>query len=286
MLILLPLASGIILVPPLLFWLACHTTCDWWSGKPLSRTARVIGVIALMICAAVDALYFSGYISPAYHPPPPSLRAAVVTTLQYLSLAIAPCAPQLWRPAGICAAVLTAATIVQLVVAAVQSRDERVRASGLIAVIAAMCLTACAVGYFRSGIGYGMGLASRYVTLTAPLLAVLYVAWIPYGHKWARYAVQFTLFILVCLAFRDATNAGLQQGRRVKQEERIVERKLLARAPISEVVRKTSLYFEPNSPAVRHSYNVLKQANFGAFKFLSDDRVASSSNEPLGAIRR
>jgi hypothetical protein len=279
---LLPLASGIILVPRLLLWLAGYAASDWWSDKALSRTGRALAIVALMSCAAVDALYFSGYVRPAYHPPPPSMRAIARTTIQYFSLVVAPYASDWWRLAGGGVVVLVAGTVLRLLTVALRSANERPRALGMVAILGAMCTAAGAVGYSRSGLGPSMGLASRYVTLTAPLLAVIYFAWLIYGTGIARRAVHIGLLLLLCLSFRGAIAAGLEHGKMVKEAERRVERRLLARAPATEVVRKTGLFFEPNSESVRTLYGMLKQAQVGAFKYFNDDRMAMVPGGPSG----
>jgi hypothetical protein len=238
-----------------------------------------------MSCAALDALYFSEYVRPAYHPAPPSLKAIARTTIQYFSLAVVPYASTWWRLAGIGVVVLVAGTLLRLLAAALRSPAERPRALRMIAILGAMCSTAGAVGYARSGLGPATGLASRYVTLTAPLLAAVYFAWLIYGSGIARRAVHVGLLVVVCLSLRGTVTASLEYGSSVKEAERRVERRLLARAPIAEVVRKTTLFFEPNSESVRTLYRMLKHARVGAFQYLNDDRLAVGPEEALGTRR-
>ena len=73
-----------------------------------------------------------------------------------------------------------------------------------------MLATAIAIGLSRSGFGPGTALASRYITLTAPLLGALYIAWLAYGYRPTRVAVHTSLFAIVCLAAPANIAFGLQ----------------------------------------------------------------------------
>ncbi len=285
LLALLPLTSGVVMLPPLFVWIAGYVAWDWWARRPLGRAGRTVGVVALMLCSAVTALFFSGYVSPPYHPPAPSLGAFAATTLQYLSLAIAPNAPKHWEMAGLFVVFLIVATLVLLVKVALHAPDERVRAAGMIAILMAMCTTACAVGYTRSALGSSVGLATRYVTITAPLLGAIYFAWLAHGGAVVRRGVHVVLFVLVCMAVRDSAANGLRNGAKIWNAERRVEQNLIARLPADEVVRHACRYIHSNQSTVREGFGMLKRAGLGAFIHLNDDRVAASTNDSSGARR-
>ena len=123
----------------------------------------------MMACSAIIALYLSDYVRPPYHPLPPSFQAIVSTTLKFLSLSIISGATDYWIAASLTALVLVAAALIQLTFVAMRLPHERPRAFGLAAVIMSMMGLAVSVGVSRSGLDPSMGLASRYVTLAAPL---------------------------------------------------------------------------------------------------------------------
>ena len=287
LLVLLPLCggSGLVLLPPLVLWLAGYVAWAWWSDREPGGPARAIGLGSLMACSAIAALYFSGYVPPVVHPPAPSIRAAASTMLECLSLALWPNVPRYWWPAGLVLVVLVAATLRLLVQAAIRAPGERPRALGLIAIILAMLGMAAAVGLARSGLGPGMGLSTRYVTLTAPLLGALYVAWLVYGPPRARRLVHAGLLASVCLALPANVKAGLKYGASVRTSERGVERSLQARVPVSELIRHYGPFIHPHAGRVSECFQMLKTARFGAFASLNDDRLTVSPASPA-AVRR
>ena len=157
LLVALPLSggSGLVMLPPLMAWLAGYVAWGWWSRREPGGGARAFGLTSLVACSAIVVLYFSGYVKPGHHPPAPSIAAAASTTLEFLSLALCPNVPEYGRPAGLLVGLLVAATMLRLAVIAVRQPEERLRASGLIAILVSMLSLAAAVGLSRSGFGPG-----------------------------------------------------------------------------------------------------------------------------------
>ena len=257
LLVLLPLSggSGLVMLPPLALWLAGYVAWGWWSGRKLGALTRALGLGLLMVSSAIVALYLRDYSKPAAHPPAPSLAAAASTTLEYLSLAICSNAPNYWWLAGLLLVFLIAVTLLLLALVAVRTPSEHPRALGLIAIILAMLSLAAAVGLSRSGLGPGWGFSSRYITLTAPLLCALYIAWLAYGPDSARRAVHVGLLATVCLTTPANIAFGLRYGEVIRTAQRQVEWSLKARVPASELMRQAcpAIYpWDPMSPT-KHS---------------------------------
>jgi hypothetical protein len=227
-----------------------------------------------MACSAIVVQYFSGYVTPGHHPPAPSIAAAASTMLEFLSLAICPNAGEYWRAAGLLISLLVAVTLLRLAVIAVREPDDRLRASGLMAILLSMLSVAAAVGLSRSGLGPNAGLGARYVTLTAPLLGVLYMAWLAYGPVPARRGIHVVLLALVCLTVPSSTALGLRYGRDARVSERRVERCVRDGAPASEVLKRACPALFPD-PALAHEFfKMLKAARIGAFGSFNEDRMA------------
>jgi hypothetical protein len=281
-LVLLPLCggSGLVMLPSLVLWLAGYIAWGWWSGQEPGGAARAIGLGLLMACSAVVALYLSGYAKPAHHPPAPSLAAAASTTLECLSLIVCPNVSEYWWPAGLTVVLLVAATLLRLTVVGLRAPGERPRALGLIAVILSMLSVAAAVGLSRSGLGPGAGLASRYITITAPLLSALYVAWLAYGPAPARWVVHVSLLALVCLAVPANTEFGLRVGDHQRSVYLLVERGLRARLPASQLMGQACPALFPDPNLAYECFKMLKAARIGKFKYFVDDRVASAPEAP------
>ena len=92
LLVLLPLSggSGMVMLPPLMLWLAGYVACGWWSGRDPGAWGRALGLGLLLTTLVVVAFYLKGYKRPAHHPATPSAWAACSTTLEFLSLVIRP----------------------------------------------------------------------------------------------------------------------------------------------------------------------------------------------------
>lgn len=285
-LVLLPLCggSGLVMLPPLVLWLAGYVAWGWWSGREPGGAARAIGLWFLMACSAVVALYLSGYSKPPYMPAAPSLAAAASTTLEYLSLVVCPNVPGYWRPAGLTVVLLIAATLLRLAVVGLRAPGERPRAVGLIAVILSMLSAAAAVGLSRSGLGPGFGLTGRYIPISAPLLSALYVAWLAYGPAPARWVVHAGLLALVCLAVPANTEFGLRCGDYKRSVYLQVERGLEAGVPASQLMSQAGPLFPWKPKYVYECFKMLKAARIGKFKYFVDDRVAAAP-EASTAVR-
>ena len=276
LLVALPLCggSGLVMLPPLMLWLAAYVAWGWWSGEEPDGTARAAGLVALMACSAIVALYFSGYSRPDHHPPPPSIGAVVSTTLEYLSLAVSPNVPQLWRPAGLLVSLLIAATLTRLAIVMVREPARRPSAACLIAVVLSMLCMAMAVGFTRSGLGPEMGLGTRYITLTSPLLGVLYVAWLVHGPARARWGIHTALLALACLTLWPNISYGLAYGRQLNVSVRAVERSLKARVPVDVMLKRACPAIHPDPRVVFDAFNLLKEARIGEFGAFNERPIA------------
>ncbi len=277
LLVLLPLCggSGLVMLPPLMLWLAAYVAWGWWSGREPSGAARAIGLWFLMACSVVVTLYLSGYSKPPDVPLAPSVAAAASTTVEYLSLVVCPNVPGYWRPAGLIVVLLVAATLLRLAVVGLRAPAERPRAVGLIAVILSMLAVATAVGLSRSGLGPGFGLSGRYIPISAPLLSALYFAWLAYGPAPARRVVHAGLLLLVCLAVPANAEFGMLCGDYKRSVFLQVERSLEAGLPASQLMSQAKPLFPWKPKYVYESFKMLRDARIGKFKDFVDDRVAA-----------
>ena len=107
--------------------------CGWHANRfgaaragkiPMKPSSRSIGVVLLVVCLAVVALYIVGYKRPPNHPLPISIAAIASTFLEYLSLAIWPIVAGHCRPAGLIVAFLIAATLARLVLGRVATTSR------------------------------------------------------------------------------------------------------------------------------------------------------------------
>jgi hypothetical protein len=286
-LVLLPLCggSGLVMLPPLALWLAGYLTWGWWSGQKPGAWTSAIGLGLLMAGVGVVAMYLHGYHRPPHHPMPPSLASVISSTRMCLSLAIYPDVTRYWWPAGWIVVALVGATLGLLAMVAVRTPGERPRALGLAAIIVSMLGVAGAVGISRAAFGPTAILASRYVTLTFPLLGALYFAWLVYGKTAGRVGIHVVLVALMCLTLPHGQRYGRNYGWSVRVAEQRVERGLKDHIPTSELLSLACPAIYPNPAVARAYFKLLKDARIGAFAEYEEDRLAAAP-EPAGAVRR
>jgi hypothetical protein len=279
-LVLLPLCggSGIVMIPSLVLWLAGYVACGWWSGQDPSPSARALSVGLLAITSAVVAWYMTGYVRPVHIPATPSVGAAWSTTLEFLSLVIVPSGWGSWQPAGWAFLLLSAVTILRLAIVAQRSPAERPRALGLIAVMVAMLGVAASVGLSRSGLGPGVGLSSRYITISAPALSVVYVAWLIYGPASARRAIHIGLLALVCAGIPAQIQLAHALGGGRRSQYVNIERGLRGGMPTSRLLDRACPALFPDRAVIYGAFKMLKAARVGNFRYLVDDGLAAKSD--------
>jgi hypothetical protein len=286
-LVLLPLVggSGLVMLPPLALWLIGYLSWGWWSGSEPGRVAKAIGVGLLMATSALAALYLSGYARPPYHPSAPSLAAVASTTLECLSVLISPGFGTYWKAAGLLVAFLSVVTLARLTIVGVRAPTERPRAIGLIAIILALLGTAVAVGVSRSGLGPGAGLADRYVTIMAPLLCAIYIAWLVYAPARRRQWFSVGLLVVIVLMVPINGHRALDRGRAVRRIEQQVVRSLKAKVPASLIVSRACPDLFPTPDDLYNFFRMLRTARIGLFKDLVDDRIATAPEGSAGVRR-
>jgi hypothetical protein len=213
------------------------------------------------------------------------MSAAASSTLKYLSLAVYPQVPSYWWPAGPIVIALVTATLAMLAIASYRMPEERPRALGLMAIILSMLCVAIAVGFSRSGLGPDAALASRYITLTTPLLCAMYAAWLVYARKVARSGIHLGLCALMCLAYPACNHFGREYGLFVRNAELRVERCLRGRVPTTVVMGRACPSLYPDAGVILRSFKMLKAAGVGAFAEFEVERVATTP-EAADAVRR
>jgi hypothetical protein len=270
-LVILPLCGGggLAMLPPLVLWLAGFLCCGWWSGREPGTWARAFGILCLMACSAIVALYLCNFIQ--MRPPVPSLRALVRTSLECLSLSLV-CSGSVgyWKDAAVIVVAMIVAALVRLIVVAARLPHERPRAIGLAAVILSTIGVAVAVGKASAGFGPGAGLTSRYVTLAAPLLSVLYITWLIYTPaRWQR-ALQGCLLLAVCLSVPGAIGGSKEVPEIRLQCFKRVERALRAGRPDSEILDLVCPVLQPMRNWATVWLKMLRSSGFGNFNYPRD----------------
>ena len=278
-LVLLPLCggSGMAMMPPLVLWLAGYVACGWWSGRAPGPWARAIGLGSLMMTSAVILWYLGGYERPPHIPPPPSLSAVCSTTLEVCSLVISPIGWDYRQVAGLAVVLLSGGTVTLLGVMALRSPAERPRALGLMSVLLSMLGIAFAVGYSRSGLGPGSGVYGRYITISMPLLGVVYFAWLLYGRSLARRAIHIGLLALICAGIPAQARLAHDLGGWRRHLYVRIEDGLQSGMSAPSLLDLACPRLHPDRMLTYECFRMLQQARFGKFQYMSDGRPEHAS---------
>jgi hypothetical protein len=128
-------------------------------------------------------------------------------------------------------------------------------------------------------LGPSSGLYSRFVTITAPLIGVLYIAWLVYGPPGARWLVHNSLLAIFCATLPANTQYGLRYGHQVRKAQLRVERTLKAGLPASGLRERTLSAIYPESRVALDGLEMLKAARMGSFEEF-EGRVAVTPGAP------
>jgi hypothetical protein len=277
-LVLLPLCggSGMAMMPPLVLWLAGYVACGWWSGRDPGPLVRAIGLGLLMMTSATIAWYLCGYVKPAHNPPPPSMSAICSATLEFCSLVISPVGWGYRWVAGLAVVLLSSATVILLGIVAWGSPDQRPRALGLMAVLMSMLGIAFAVGYSRSGLGPGSGGHGRYITISMPLLGIMFFAWLLYGQSAARRVIHIGLLALICAGIPAQSQSAQESGRFHGGLFVRVENGLQRGMRPSRLLDLACPHLHPDRVKINECFQMLRQARVGKFRYMSDGGLADA----------
>jgi hypothetical protein len=278
-LVILPLCGGggLVMVPPLLFWLAGYLCCGWWSGREPGTWARAFGLSSLMACSAIIALHLSDYVwhTSNYYPATPGLWPNVRTGLELLSLSINSGFTEYWMAASLIALVLVVTALIRLSLVAVRLLHERPRAFGLAALFLSMMGLAVSVGLSRAVLGPGAGLASRYVPLAAPLLSMLYFTWLLYTPARLQRVLQTCLLLVFCLEVPYSFQRTRQWDEASLALRKRVEHGLKGGITESQFLDVACPGLHPHRKVAACLLKMLKSSEFGDFKYLRDDQRAA-----------
>ncbi len=261
-------------------WAACSTTLDFLSLviRPVEGGwGRLFGVVVPLLAAiTLIRLVIVARRSPAERPRAFGLIAVL---LSLLGVAVAVGVSRF----GVVVALLAAITLIRLAIVARRSPAERPRAFGLIAVLLSLLGVAVAVGVSRSGFGPGAAVSSRYISISAPLLSVFYIAWLLYGPNPARRAIHIGLLALVCAGIPANARSALRMGEDRRDLYIHVERSLRAGLPASLLMEQVTPGLYPNPGYAYERFKMLKAARVGMFRYFVDDKFSGGADARAAA---
>jgi hypothetical protein len=281
-LLLLPLcgAHGVVYVPVLALWLL-YTGARYLRSEAREVKRNGLVLISFALAAILEAgFYFVGYSKGSAVPTSPSLWAALMTSVQLLSVSFGPrLGVAGWPYSGLILLGLFVFSGAALVFTYAAQPEERPRAGALLMFLAAGTCLVLAVGWGRAAMGPQAGFEARYVTFLIPALSCLYFIWEIYHREAIRSLMQICLFALACSVFwQNVADAVAFGSNRCAQAERL-ERDVRAGVPMYLLVRKYS-------PALFHPTHtrympLLHRAGIGVFRDLQENPAFREVSLPV-----
>jgi hypothetical protein len=264
----LPLCGGLglMFVPALSLWLGIGAMTLWSSGRQTGRRGAVLLLLFAAAAVLLAARYFVDFqTSPPSHA---TLRSRIQTSLEFLSTAFGVLERPLWWRLATIVVVALLVSAASLWLAWVREPAERLRILGLLLFLAGACSLALAIGWGRAGFG-PMGLARRYVSLSALVPCACYFACLRYGRgPMARHVPE--ALCLVCLGMLWInTRDGLAYARQLSGTLKEFDADLKSGQPPFMLAGRYTRFpagVYPNAANLESFLQMLHQAQMGIFR--------------------
>jgi len=208
---------GVAFLPPFAGWLlyAATARCGSWRGDLGPRL--LLMALAIVLLVVVPLLHL-GHPTAADQIFPPAIRPETLTlidrlraSLQFLANAFGPAAKLLWPVSGLLILVACLACTAQLGMIIRRHAELRLRAAGMLALLAGIAAVALVIGWTRAFMGSWAGFESRYTTLTIPLTCLFYLQCQAFAFRRAA-QIQQALFIALCVLIGFGAQKGLSNA--------------------------------------------------------------------------
>lgn len=263
--ILLPLngAIGLLLAPALVVWMA-------WVA--LTRRGPVAFGVSAVATTVLSAAYFVGFHRPpTVFPFGRTVRGTIRTLVEVFSVGLGPGGAWLWPWSGLAIGGVLAASAIALAVVATRRHDDRARALGLLACVAAVGLLVGGIVWGRTVIGPGAGIPARYALLVAPGLCTAFLASVVYDSRPPASRLA-QLFLAACAAGLLWSNvqAGREYGRPRAASADVARERLAAGTPSAVVAARYCEGIYPNVEPLAAAFEMLRAQGSGPFAGLVD----------------
>ena len=259
-------ASGLVFVPPLAAWLI-------WTGWRQPRQRRGKSGRrdwAIPLCGAsaiaVFLLYFYHYQQPQEHPLPSGLLPVGRACIEFLSVSVGLVGEDGWPYSGLAVFALYGATLALLLRALKTVPGERQRAAGLLAFLLGTGMLALSVGLGRGGFGPGAAFASRYVTLSIPLLCCVYLVWGLYARPLGGRACQAGLFLVLALTSFPSGARAFEAAAELRRAIGAFEGALVRGVPPERLADRYWPVLYPDRDILAQRLSMLRETRMGPYR--------------------
>ncbi len=185
---------GLVFLPPMACWLLYASACKWKSGSPGGKKEALTIFACAAMVAALVGFYLHGLgASPGYM----GVYASLSTGVEFLSFGIGPAAKEIWPLSGFLI-ILVCAIIIRKCLTVFRTQPaQRLRAMGFLLFFAGIIVLAAAIGYGRAHIGSMGGYETRYITLSAIVLPLVFFLYEAHGSPAQKFHVPRILFAMM-----------------------------------------------------------------------------------------
>ncbi len=134
------------------------------------------------------------------------------------------------------------------------------------------------------GVGRLAGLEDRYVTLAAPLLCGLYLAWALAAPEAVGRFVAMSLFCAGIALLWPNTERAIETGRDLREHTTAFERDLGSGMPTYALVRRYSPYLHPSQDVLSRELDALRTHQIGRFRDLRPNPPFEEVPLPLDPV--
>ncbi len=257
-------SNGFVLVPPLALWLTLAAATRWRSGDPKGRRHAALWFALALAALALVAVCLLSMEPVRGSPPRPTAEQLIRTAAEFLTAGFGPFARTSWPFSGVALGAIA-------LLAAFRLRQEwravpadRLRILGLLAFGAALVALALAVGWGRGAMGAGTGFATRYTTMAAPALCLVY--FVARAAPRRAFAIGLAVLLAALFVFNTIQGVTRAEARRARMHE--LQRDVAAGLTSAELAKKwTARIYHPAGEAILTAFfEMLRQARQGPYR--------------------
>jgi hypothetical protein len=270
--------NGLLIVPPLLVWMA-FVLFTPGVAPTLLKGQRIWLTGLALVAASLTALYFIGYEGVPYHAVGKSHLATIRTITQLFTIGLGPGLYLVWPFSGL-AALLGLFAGFWLLAKNISDHVERFRATGLMALLAGLCLLCVAIGHGRKSLSFNSGqfgtdfvFEIRYYLLIVPVWCVIYLIFSIYSKGRLNIFFRAIFCLITLLLLWPNTQIGWGYGKYLREKLGSFEEDMREGLPAHELIVHHGGFLHVNQDILTDYLPMLREASVGSFAALKLDPI-------------
>lgn len=256
--------NGVAMVPGL----ALALGASGWLERT-RRPARLVAIGGAILAVLVASGVVATGIGPASAKP--TIGQSTSTAMQFLGVGLGRSIQALWPYGAFVVVGLVLGSFAVLLRAALLGSERRRPALVLMGGLIGTISLALAVGWGRGQAGDLAGFESRYATIAAPFLVIIYLVAELCAPVVVGRFVGMGLLVLGLLMLWPNSAEGLSQGLNLRDQARDVEADLRDGLPPYRLIRKYTPFLQPSQHLLEEMLRKCKEGRIGPFHALAAD---------------